>query len=125
MTASERARQINKATENFDDGWKLCDDAEHWSNFGIETGDDLDAYLAWSDWVDLYKETHGIKPRWTHWRDRSAREWEAAVKSEIDSLNNIAAAEEAAAQAHAAAIETSRGPVLGLTWSPFAALGKQ
>lgn len=122
MTASERAAELNVQTAEFAFGFSLCVDAGHWSAYGIETGEELDAYLAWSEWVDLYKETHGIKPRWTCWRDRSAAGWEAEIKSDIDSLNAQVEAEEAAARAREVALEATRGPVVSLTWSPFAAL---
>lgn len=122
MTASERATQLNVQAEELVFGFSLVTDAGHWAGYGIHTGEELDAYLAWSEWVDIYKETHGIKPRWTSWRDRSSAGWESEIKSDIDSLNAQAEVEEAESRAREAALEATRGPVVSLTWSPFAAL---
>lgn len=62
LSATERAQAINLA--NDPGGFKLVEDAAHWVEYGIETGEQLDHYLAWCDYVNLYKDVHGIKPRW-------------------------------------------------------------
>lgn len=91
MTAQERAQQINAATTawiNEAPGrWStyLVEEASHWEEYGITTGDQLDAYLAFQNYVDCYKDVHGIKPRWMNWEQKTAGEWE----EELDKLYDI------------------------------------
>ena len=46
---------------------------------GITTMDEFRAHEAWINFNDTYKEAHGIRPRWTCWRDDSAEGWEEAT----------------------------------------------
>jgi hypothetical protein len=81
MNATERAKQINAETtiRAQAEGWTfwgtLVEDASHWAEYGITTGEELDQYLAFEDYVDTYKDVHNIKPRWMGWRDQTAEEW--------------------------------------------------
>ena len=85
MNASERAAEINAATvaRAEAEGWVcyglLVTDQSHWTAEDVHTGDDLDAYLSYCDYVDAYKEAVGIKPRWLSWWERTAAEWQAAL----------------------------------------------
>jgi hypothetical protein len=87
MTATERAKQINAETtiRAQAEGWTfwgtLVEDASHWAEYGITTGEELDQYLAWEDYVDTYKDVHNIKPRWTGWRDHTPEEWTQMARS--------------------------------------------
>jgi hypothetical protein len=81
ITATDRAKQINAETANRaqSEGWTfwgtLVEDASHWAEYGITTGEELDQRLAFEDYVDTYKDVHNIKPRWARWQDHSAEEW--------------------------------------------------
>jgi len=79
MNASDRAIELNsESVEIFGAGGMLLTIAqEHWLEIGVSTGDDLDAYLAFCEFVDAYKDVNGIKPRWMAWQDRSAGDWHA------------------------------------------------
>lgn len=84
MNASERAAELNAETtaRAEAEGWSyglLATDPSHWASFDVHTGDDLDAYLAYCDYVDAYKEAYNLKPRGMRWRERSAAEWQAAA----------------------------------------------
>ena len=82
LTATDRAHQINAETEarcaQRGITWfgLLTTEASYWADFGISTGEELDQYLSFCDYVESYKEAHNIKPRWFGWRDRSAAEWQ-------------------------------------------------
>lgn len=69
MTASERAAIINiedaQAHPDADTWLILTESPEHWAAIGIETGDELDHYLAMNEYVSVYKDIHGIKPSGT------------------------------------------------------------
>jgi len=81
MTAAERAEQINEETVAHAkaQGWLgwgiLVTDVRHWEAFGVSTGEQLDTLLAFEEFVDSYKDTYGIKPRWLSWSDKTAAEW--------------------------------------------------
>jgi len=53
---------------------------DHCKHYGCETVDDFKRTLLWEEYWDLYKEEHGIRPRWTKWTDRSLEEWEKTVE---------------------------------------------
>lgn len=81
ITATERAQQINAATEARYAGdttsWfcLLVTDAAHWAECGVHTGEDLDQYLAYCDYVESYKEMRNIKPRWLKPSDHTVETW--------------------------------------------------
>ena len=85
-TATDRAHQINAETE------ARCEErgitffgllmTTGWEEYGVHTADDLDRYLAFSDYVETYKERCGFKPRGLDWRSRTAGEWQAAADLE-------------------------------------------
>jgi len=85
QTAAARALEINAATaaRAAAEGWTcwgtLAADDAYWADYGVQTGEELDQRLAWENYVDSYKETHNIKPRWTNWRDKTAAEWQEAL----------------------------------------------
>jgi len=47
---------------------------------GVTTPAEWDALQAWNDYYDLYKDEHGISPRWTKWSDNTAEGWEELIK---------------------------------------------
>lgn len=81
ITATDRVKQINAglADRAKAEDWiywgTLTEDPAHWAEYGITTGEELDQYLAFEDYVDTYKDVHNIKPRWTRWQDHTAEEW--------------------------------------------------
>lgn len=78
-TASERAAEINK--RDVPRGWApLKEDDVYWTEAGIYSGDDLDAYLAYSDYVDVSKDARGFKDR-RDWREHNAAGWDAKSDS--------------------------------------------
>lgn len=94
ITATERAIQINAATaarcaaRGVECWGELVTDAAHWAEYGIHTGAELDRYLAWCDYVDVYKEFYNIKPRWTRPEDRTAEEWSQMSKDLWEQSDN-------------------------------------
>jgi hypothetical protein len=81
ITATDRVKQINAglAERAKAEDWiywgTLTEDPTQWAEYGITTGEEVDQYLAWEDYVDTYKDVHNIKPRWTRWQDHTAEEW--------------------------------------------------
>lgn len=57
---------------------KDIEDAEKYH--GVTTPAEWDALRAWEDYYDLYKDEHGISPRWTKWSDNTAEGWEREIK---------------------------------------------
>lgn len=94
ITASERAAQINAATEALAGAGEitfyglLSTDAAGWAECGVHTGEDLDRYLAYCDYVEVYKEMRNIKPRWMQPGDRTAAEWSQMSKDLWESYDN-------------------------------------
>ena len=84
MTASERAARINidnaAAHPNADTWLILTERAEHWAAAGIETGDELDHYLAMNEYVTVYKEVNGFKP--------SSTSYTLLTKQELESMTD-------------------------------------
>jgi hypothetical protein len=83
ITATERAIQLNSLTEARCAAQGITFFGllmtTGWEEFGIQTGDELDRYLAFADYVETYKERAGFKPRGLDWRSRTASEWQAAA----------------------------------------------
>lgn len=83
ITATARAEEINALTvaraeaEGLGFYGLLVTDAAHWAEYGVHTGADLDHYLAYSDYVETYKEVRNIKPRWMRIWDHTVEEFEA------------------------------------------------
>jgi len=112
-TASERAVEINAETR----AWiaaapgrgagLLVEDEAHWARIGIHTAEELDHYLAAAEYVDLYKDIHGIKPRWVDTRALTVAEINAMISALVDSLDEN---------------EEDDEVVEPLTHNPFAAL---
>lgn len=119
LTASQRALEINEVSHS---AMHLVTDEHHWDDYGIYTGDELNAYLAWCEWSDLYRSVHGIKPRWTNWRDADAAHWEAEIRHDIDALNEAADIEDREAAWHASELAAAKAPQIPLVWTPFAGL---
>ena len=63
--------------------WVVLTDStelERWvSNYGVVTPEDFDAASLWETYYDDYKSVHGIRPRWTSWKDRTPAEWRDAL----------------------------------------------
>lgn len=51
--------------EDPDNRWApmLSEDPEHWAWFGIYTVDQFNRYMAITEYSDVYKEIHGVRPR--------------------------------------------------------------
>jgi hypothetical protein len=81
MTASERAAEIN--ARDPDDGFKLVEDAAHWAGYGIHTAEELDHYLNVEGYINLYKDRHGIKPRWMDFSKMTADEVVAMIHADF------------------------------------------
>jgi hypothetical protein len=87
ITATDRVKQINAglAERAKAEDWiywgTLTEDPAHWAEYGVHTGEEVDQYLAWEDYVDTYKDVHNIKPRWTRWRDHTSEEWTQMARS--------------------------------------------
>lgn len=109
QTASARAIEINaqSAARAAAEGWTCWGtvpvEATYWADFGIHTGAELDAYFAFADYVDAYKEIHGIKPRWMMREMYDAAKW-GALTADL----HAAAAAEAQREADEAAAEAVR-----------------
>ena len=121
-TASERAAELNVATrawiaaEPERGAGLLSEDDAYWAECGIHSGEELDAYLAYSDYADLSKEAYGWKDR-RDWRTLDAAGWDAETAHIQEGIDAAARAEEAH-KVWARDI-TSGAP---MTFSPFAGL---
>jgi len=85
-TASEYARQLNKMEgtgPNF--MGNLVTDQAHWDDYGVHTGEDLARYLAWNEYMNLYKSVYGIQPRGIDYKKISID----AIKAETEELLNM------------------------------------
>jgi fatty acid desaturase len=54
----------------------LTDDAEHWKDYGITTGEELDHYLLATDVFERTREVWGFKPNWSVLKGKSKAELE-------------------------------------------------
>jgi len=87
ITATDRAIQINAefaarcAAQGVEPWGELVTDADHWAEYGIHTGAELDRYLVYCDYVEAYKDAHGIKPRWMRMEDRTTEEWQRMLEA--------------------------------------------
>ena len=45
----------------------------------ITEPEQVDALLEWESYWEVYKDVHNISPRWTSYKDKTAKEWVAAV----------------------------------------------
>ena len=55
------------------------EEESHWTDYGITTGEELDAYLAYCDYASLSKDVMGWKDR-RDWRELTADGWEAKCR---------------------------------------------
>lgn len=128
LTASARAAALNVVTlawiaEDPSNRWAtlLVEDAAHWAEYDIETGEQLDAYLSWCNYVDAFKAAHGIKPRWTDWRSAPATEWDRQTNALYEQMVAEEQAEARMEASHAAVVAQITDPT-PLTHNPFAGL---
>ena len=56
-------------------------DLDHWAEAGVFSVDDLKRYDAIATYVDMYKDIHGIKPRWINWDEFTTQAIEAKLES--------------------------------------------
>lgn len=125
ITATARAEEINAATiaraeaEGLGFYGLLVTDAAHWAEYGVHTGADLDHYLAYSDYVETYKEVRNIKPRWMRISDHTVEEFEAMTADLRAELEGIARREreEDARYAELTACEPLRVKFPAFEWS--------
>jgi hypothetical protein len=75
MTASERAAQINP---------HMVTDPAYWAVYGVHTGEDLDCFLAYENYVDTYKEVRGFRPTAQRWQSATTAAWDAKTRSLLD-----------------------------------------
>lgn len=86
MTASEHARNLNNKTRTWlSEGegrmaMLLVEDQDFWANMGLVTGLDLARDIAANTISGLYKEQHGIRPRWLDFSKMTLAEMEAKVE---------------------------------------------
>ena len=87
LTATEYAVMLNTETRRnaAEEGWTfyttLVEGVEHWAPHGIHTGLDLAISNAAGTYSDVYKETHGIRPRWMNFENSTLEEIEAELTS--------------------------------------------
>ena len=63
-------------------GGMVTDDLEHWLGYGIETVDQYDRYEVETAHWELYRDIHGIKPRWMDYKSMTVEE----IQAEVDSM---------------------------------------
>ncbi len=52
----------------------LVEDLEFWNKDGIHTAEQFDRYMKIECYINVYKDEHGIKPRWVDWDSVSNEE---------------------------------------------------
>ena len=78
----------------------LVQDLDHWADYGVYTVEDFDRYELETTIWDLYKDVHGIRPRFMDFSTMSIAELSETVDSLFAELK-VVEAREAAAQAEA------------------------
>jgi len=87
LTAVEYAARLNEETRAWlaEDAGRgaglLVEDQDFWAERGILSGLHLARYLAASTFSDMYKEKHGVRPRWVNFEDKSLAEIEAMIEA--------------------------------------------
>lgn len=74
-------------------------DMDHWAEMGVETPSQFDRYMNECNYWDLYKDMHGIRPRWVKFSELSDAEVETMFQdlcNQLESENAQMAAEEEA-----------------------------
>ena len=74
----------------------LTQDLEHWASYEVYTAEDLERYLLETTIWDMYKEVHGIRPRFMDMSSMSIKELEAEIDSLDKQLTEVIAREKAA-----------------------------
>lgn len=69
---------INKLNSN-KNTFLLLNDAAHWLECGVTTPAELDKYLAVENYINIYKDINGIKPRWMDFDSMSLAEVEERI----------------------------------------------
>ena len=100
LTATEYAVMLNTETRRnaAEEGWTfyttLVEEVEHWAPCGIHTGLDLAISNAAGTYSDVYKETHGFRPR-KNFENSTLEEIEAELTSLFEYSDRMREAEEA------------------------------
>ena len=101
ITKSQLKRIIKEATEEYaataeeeakkrsEDYPGLVTDQSHWDEYDVKTGEDLARHLAVAQYIDLYKELEGIKPRWMNFDAMSISEIEDGIEELFRSHSEI------------------------------------
>ena len=89
--------------EDPDNRWAMLpvEDAAHWAEYGVHTVAEYELFNARAELWDVYKDIHGIRPRWMGVWDMPLE----AVQAELESLYAEARAEREAEEAEATAHE--------------------
>lgn len=51
----------------------FIESAEHYK---CQSGYDFEQAMEWESYYDLYKSVYGVRPRWTHYKDKSIYGWQ-------------------------------------------------
>jgi len=82
-TAAERAAEINREASE-EEGQKMTivhEDAQHWANRGVFTGDELDQYRACEEYKNAHEEFHGWTPPAQWWGALTTQQWKAKINA--------------------------------------------
>ena len=98
----------------------LVEDESFWASRGIHTVEECERSMAMQVYSDVYKENHGIRPRWVSFEGLSAAEINAMVDAlyrDAESPEMKAVRDDLADAADAAAAGSDH-----LTFNPFGSL---
>lgn len=74
--------------EDPDNRWAglVVEDPKHWAEYGVDTVEQYQRYMAIATYVDSYKDVHGIRPSWMNFDDLSLEEIEVMLDTMAEDL---------------------------------------
>ena len=87
---AENAKTQAWIDEDPDNRWAgmIVEDPEHWKRMGVTTVEQYEHYMMSMTIYDLYKEVHGIRPRWYDFDSMSYEEMKKLYDGLLEELES-------------------------------------
>ena len=87
---AENAKTRAWIDEDPDNRWAgmIVEDPEHWKRMGVTTVEQYEHYMMSMTIYDLYKEVHGIRPRWYDFDSMSYEEMKKLYDGLLEELES-------------------------------------
>ena len=87
---AENAKTRAWIDEDPDNRWAgmIVEDLEHWKRMGVTTVEQYEHYMMSMTIYDLYKEVHGIRPRWYDFDSMSYEEMKKLYDGLLEELES-------------------------------------